>query len=303
MKRFVLNSTVAAIALLTASSAYANDYNSGVVTKSPSEGYTDVEFGSGWYLRGDITYNVNGRSSASVTNVPVFSGSNTVQTDYDDAVGVRVGAGYYVSPNVRLEASVESLFNSEFGGTFQRTYGGSREDAFGGIDFFNSTGQITASTDPAFIGTFTAPINGTETVDASYTANNFILNAYYDLNSVGAITPYVGAGAGFSRIATNETRTFNCVPGAAEETCAFPPGGAGEATTTTRTRDDEYWAFAYQLSLGAAMAIDERTKLDISYSYTNIDDGDEISYSDGTAVSDEGFELHQVRAGIRYDIW
>jgi len=42
MKRFVLNSTVAAIALLTASSAFASDYNSGVVTKTPSQGYTDV---------------------------------------------------------------------------------------------------------------------------------------------------------------------------------------------------------------------------------------------------------------------
>jgi len=303
MKRFALNSTVAAIALLSASSAFANDYNSGVVTKTPSDGYTDVEFGSGWYLRGDITYNVNGRSSASVTTVPAISGGNFVQTDYDDAVGARVGAGYYVSPNFRLEASVETLFNSEFDGVFQRSYGGSRVDAAGGIDFFDSNGQITGSTSPAFIGTFTTPINGTETVDASYTANNFILNAYYDLNSVGTITPYVGAGAGFSRIATEETRTFNCIPGAAVETCAFPPGGAGEATTTTRSRDDEYWAFAYQLSVGAAIAIDERMKLDIGYSYTNVDDGDEISYSDGTAVSDEGFELHQVRAGIRYDIW
>jgi len=72
MKRFVLNSTVAAIALLTASSAFASDYNSGVVTKTPSQGYTDVEFGSGWYLRGDITFNIRGKRHVLVLAITLL---------------------------------------------------------------------------------------------------------------------------------------------------------------------------------------------------------------------------------------
>ncbi len=303
MNRFVLNSTVAAIAMLTAANAFATDYNSGVVTKSPSDGFTDVEYGSGWYLRGDISFNVEGRSSGGAERLSSVSPNAGVITDYDDVVGIRVGAGYYVSPNFRIEATAENLFSSEFNGIFQQGFSGSRVDAAGGVDFFNSDGVITASTDPRFIGTSTTPINGTEQVDAEYHATNFMLNGYYDLNSIGGFTPYVGAGAGVGRISTHETRTYNCIPGAAIETCTFPAGTAGTATEAVRTRDEAHWAFAYQLSVGAAVEIDRNTKLDFGYSYSNIGGGDNLSYSDGTPISDDGFAIHQVRAGIRYDLW
>ena len=302
MKRFVLNSTVAAIALLSASSAFAQDYNSGVVTKTPSDGFTDVEFGSGWYLRGDITYNIDGRSNTTNENISAIG--RNAQVDYDDAVGARVGFGYYIKPNVRLEISAEALFQSEFDAfNANASFGGTREvtvttptgDVTGTVNF-DANGNSTGSTIGIPNGTPVGANGGSEDFNATYSATNLILNAYYDLPTVGSFTPYVGAGAGISRINYNQTRTLTCVPSAGA-TC-----GIGTDPLTLRF-DDEFWTYAYQLSLGTAVAIDDRTSLDLSYSYTGVGSGDDLNYSDGTGIDDDGFNVHQVRAGIRYDIW
>lgn len=312
MKRFVLNSTVAAIALLTASSAFANDYNSGVVSKSPSEGYTDVEFGSGWYLRGDITYNIDARSSNTFESVSAVNRS--VQADYDDAVGARVGFGYYVAPNFRIEASVESILSSEFSSFTGYNFAGQRDvevittpatpttPAVTTPDtvFFDSAGNVTGTTSGAYTGGTISPISGTEDFEASYQTSSLILNGYYDLPTLGKFTPYVGVGGGIGRVNYNQSRTLVCTP-ASGETCAG--GSTGAPVETTVTLDDEYWTYAYQLSVGTAIAVDDRTSIDLSYSYTGFGEGDDLSYADGTGIDADGVRLHQVRAGIRYDIW
>ncbi len=316
MKRFVLNSTVAAITLFTASSAFADDYNSGVVSKTPSETYTDVEFGSGWYLRGDITYNIDGRSSNSFTSVSDLNRS--VQADYDDAVGARVGFGYYVAPNFRIEASVESILDSEFGYFSSVGFAGQRN-----IDvvtspgdptatppvlpttapdtvFFDANGTVTGTAAGLFTGATTGAISGTEDFEASYSTSSLIINGYYDLASVGKFKPYIGIGGGIGRVNYNQSRKLVCAA-ASNETCVV--GSTGATTEVTLTLDDEYWTYAYQLSVGAAIEVDERTSIDIGYSYTGFGEGDDLSYADGTGIDAEGVRIHQIRAGIRYDIW
>lgn len=347
MKRFVLNTTVAAVALLTASTAFAGDYNSGIVTKSPSAGYTDVEFGSGWYLRGDITFNLRGESASSATTISTPSDTFRVDANYDDAIGARIGAGYYVSPNFRLEANVEGILSSSFNGVRNRGFGGQRDvsisvqtlpaqdavpgtpgvtDPITGITigaipgipaqpavfenftdtvFFDSDGNVIGSNTgvyPANVGNLANPINGTETIDAEYSATSFIVSGYYDLPKLGKFTPYVGGGLGLGRINYSETREFTCIPDASE-TCSFPAGAQGETTTQTLSRNEEFWALAYQVSIGAAYRVTDNLSLDVGYSYTDFEGGDDLSYDDGTAIDDDGFAIHQVRAGIRYDIW
>ena len=276
MNRFLLNSTIAAITLLSASAALADDYNSGVVSKTPSGGYTEVEFGSGWYLRGDITYNIDGRSESGINVIAGVSGG--IQTDYDDAVGARVGFGYYVTPNSRIEINAEGLFNSDFGGLGSAT--------FAATDL--SGAAVTAA--------------GTREIEGSYTASNLVVNGYYDLPTLGTFTPYVGVGGGIGRINLNQTETLVCSP-IVGVSCDFPAGGSGSEVSLTRNIDEQVWTYVYQLSLGTAIEVDDRTSLDLSYSYTGFGDGDEINYSDGTAVDTDGFRIHQIRAGLRYDIW
>lgn len=321
MKRLVLNSTVAVFALLTAGNALANDYNSGIVTKSPGSEFTQVEFGSGWYLRGDISYNIRGESETSQTLLTTPSGETFgVEADYDDSIGARIGAGYYVSPNIRIEATAESIFNSTFSGLSSRGFAGSRvvevqeanpADPANPIItpdtvFFDDSGNVTGSTAGAYqrvVGNRANPISGSEELQAEYSAFSLMLNGYIDLPSVGAVTPYVGGGIGYGRISYNQTRTLRCVPSGAEEACAFPPGAAGAETEQELTRNEEYWAPGYSLTAGASYRMNDRTSLDVNYSFTDFAGGDDIVYEDGTAIADEGFQLHQVRAGIRYDIW
>ncbi|KAG1702868.1 Phosphoglucosamine mutase [Nymphon striatum] len=280
----------------------------GVVSKTPSEGYTDVEYGSGWYLRGDITYNIDGRSNNSFRSVSDLD--RTVQADYDDAVGARVGFGYYVAPNVRLEISAESILDSDFGSVRGINFSGQRDldiiiDPVAGTTapetvFFDSAGNVTGTTAGLFTGATTNAISGREVFDAEYSASSLIVNGYYDLAQVGQFKPYVGLGAGIGRINYSQTRTLTCSPGTGE-TCAGGLPGAVVETTSVLT--DEYWTYAYQLSVGTAIAVDDRTSIDIGYSYTGFGEGDDLTYADGTGIDAEGVRIHQIRAGIRYDIW
>lgn len=280
MKRILTFATATAISTIIASSAaLATDYNSGIVTKAPSESYTDVEFGSGWYLRGDITYNIDGRDDSTVNSVTGVS--NSIQVDYDDAVGIRVGVGNYINSNFRAEVNIESLFSSSIAGTGSFT--------FNAID--TSTGLSTTT-------------GGTRSIEADYQGATLIASGNLDLGTYGAFTPYVGAGAGIARIEYNETETLRCIPVNTDLACVdFPPGAAGVETEGVRTYQSADWTYAYQLTLGTAVALDDKTSLDFSYSFTQIGDGDTISYADGTAINDDGVRLHQVRAGFRYDIW
>lgn len=337
MKRLVSFTTMTAISLLLASQAFATDYNSGVVTKAPSPEYTNVEFGSGWYLRGDISYNVRGESESTLTSIDSTAGSFLTQGDYDDTVGVRVGFGYYLSPNIRLELNAEQILDSNFDGIRAQNFGGSRDvtvvgvqtgitpavppliDALTGailapgspatpiledvddVVVFDNTGDVIG-TNGFFNGTSIAPINGTEEIEASYNARSFIASAYYDLPALGKFKPYLGAGVGYGRLSYNETRTLTCTPSNAES-CGFPAGTQGEEVVIELTRNEEFWAPAYQLSAGAGIQIDDHWTADIGYSFTDYAGGEDLSYDDGTAIDEDGFQVHQVRVGLRYDLW
>ena len=77
--------------LASASPAVAADYNSGVVTEGPESSYTHVEYGSGWYLRGDVGAIISVDSNLSyVTDIERDYTSQSIDADYS----VSVGAGY-----------------------------------------------------------------------------------------------------------------------------------------------------------------------------------------------------------------
>jgi len=283
MKRIVTLATASAVcALLATSVTQADDYSSGIVTKAPAETYTDVEFGSGWYLRGDISYNFDGQNESGSSSItPSSGGSFAVQADYDDAVGVGVGAGYQINSNLRAELNLASIFSSSFDGTSSQLYNAILES--GGVATPTTTG-------------------GTRRIEADYQVASLIASANIDLGTFGAFTPYVGAGAGIARIEYNETETLSCVPFSSTVTCVDPAGSVGETVERVNTSQEAQWTYAYQLTAGTAIAVDERTSLDLSYSFTQIGNGDTINYADGTAIAQDGVKLHQIKAGFRYSL-
>ncbi len=307
---------------LAPQTSHADDYNSGVisgrnhqamVSKSPAGENTQVEYGSGWYLRGDLSYNFHGDSKTSIKTLDTSVGQRSLDAEYDDAVGFRVGAGYYIAPNLRLELSGESVLDSRFSGTFGTNFAGSRAyDVLvttGGTTTtisdtvsFDSSGNVTGTTGNAFTGTSVPPISGTEEIDSRYNASLFVANAYYDLPTIGRFTPYIGAGLGLGYINQEETRRLTCVA-AASETCGYPVASQGETAETSIVLSERYFRPVYQISAGTAYRLNERLSMDVGYSWTRVGQGGELSYSDGTALNDNGVDLHQFRAGLRYELW
>jgi len=268
MKRLVSLTTMAAISVLLVPQAFANDYNSGIVTKAPSAEYTDVEFGSGWYLRGDITYNVHGDSRAAFTTIDTNSDAGTIpaQADYDDSLGIRIGFGNYIAPNLRLEATAEQIFDSNF-------------DSNQGI-----SDTVSVET------------------NLNYNARSLFINGYFDLPTVAQFKPYVSGGVGLSRLSYTYTQTFTCNE-AADLPCFTPAASLAPGRSATIIRNEEDWVGGYQVGGGIGWKIDDHWTADLGYTFTSLGSDEQFVYEDGSAIDQDGFALHQVRLGVRYDIW
>lgn len=113
-------------------------------------------------------------------------------------------------------------------------------------------------------------------------------NGYVDLATVAGFTPYLGAGLGATHVEWHDVsaRTSGIPPVAARIA-----GGGYEG--------DDGWRLTYALMAGASYDLTERLKLDISYRYSDIADGDMFARS-GETARDDGLSRHEIRAGLRF---
>jgi len=126
------------------------------------------------------------------------------------------------------------------------------------------------------------------TDSASMSALLLLANAYADLGTYHGITPYVGAGIGGAQVKWDDLR--NTIDG-----------------TTDVHAGAQNWRFAYALMAGASYCLTDRLKLDGGYRFTHINGGRMFEYATPTAGGigagpgfDNGFNTHEVRAGLRY---
>lgn len=281
MKRIV--TTIAATCLSLASigaPALAADYDGGIISKSPSDGYTDVEFGSGWYLRGDLGYSVSSSTGVSFNRNTAGGDANASLSD-DYSIGI--GFGYTFNDFVRADVTYD-IFSS-------RSWDGGASGC--GVDGLGVayTGDC-ASADSGIIE-----------------ASNLGLNGYVNLGQFGGFSPYLGAGLGLAHVEYSGTDSvIACVvdPG---ESCEYGTHSGGSANPETFISTDSYAGgssvnFSYALMAGVDYRIDRNWVADIGYKYTNITSED-VFASGGTATTVEfdGVEIHEVRAGLRYDLW
>lgn len=281
MKSLVKSGIVASLAILLANgSAFAGDYNSGIVTKAPSAGYTNVEFGSGWYLRGDIGYSAS--QSLDVSFARDARGGDA-GASLDNTYSASVGAGYIFNDYLRADATFD-IFSS-------RDWSGSGSGC--GLDGLGvpHTGDCT-STDTG-----------------SFEAHALSMNAYVNLGQWGRVSPYVGAGVGLAHVEYGATNSaLNCVvdPG---ETCdlGVHSGGTANPETFTGTQQFESGSsvnLTYALMLGMDYRIDKNWSADLGYRYTNITGSETFSDSaSADQIEFSGAEIHEVRGGLRYDLW
>ncbi|MEQ1952739.1 outer membrane protein [Mesorhizobium sp. CN2-181] len=272
-RRFALLLAATAFPL---SQAAAADYEPPVVVETAEE-FVPVEVGSGWYLRGDIGYifsQDSGRYSYTISDGVNSTNSSFNSASLDNDFTFGGGVGYQFNEWFRADATVDG-FRSDFSGS--------------------TSSLVPCSDDPDLDGT------GCRSSDsADMSAISVMANGYVDLGTYAGFTPYVGGGLGFSYVSWSDLGSkYYCVDGDAacpDSTFAGSSSMGGESD----------WRFTYALMAGAAYDLTNNWKVDVGYRYKQIDNGDMFSWaSDGLSIKGKDSDLsqHEIRLGLRYEIW
>ena len=98
-----------AVLLALSAPVIASDLDQ-IIPAPVEEAYVPVEIGSGWYIRGDVGFNIGGKHNSDEYDLAPVNFSNS----YRDAVNVGAGFGYRVNDIFRLDAGLERVFGSSF---------------------------------------------------------------------------------------------------------------------------------------------------------------------------------------------
>ena len=277
------SATLAALTVfLTTGTALANDYNSGIVTKGSGGEFTEVEFGSGWYLKGTLGYSFDNSTDVTFSR-PARSGDANASNS--NTYSLSGGFGYIFNDNLRSDVTFDIFGDRAWEG---------------GV----SSGCGVDATGVAFTGDCSSDDSG------SFDARAVNLNGYLSLGDFGQFSPYVGAGLGVAHVEYDGTTSrLSCTvdPG---ETCDLGSHSGGSTNPETFTATEtfaggSFVSLTYNLSAGVEVQLDDKWTADLNYRYTNIDNGETFRgvTNPGNSVNFDGVEIHEIRAGFRYDVW
>ena len=224
-----------------------------------------VEIGSGWYLRGDVTYDFRSDLDGQRSLRSPFAAQTEAYTNasLDEAFGGGGGIGYRFTDMLRADV----------------TAGYSKAD-------FNAN---TPSSIFCGLGCSLRDSGEAKMWDV-------MANAYVDLGTLAGFTPYVGGGVGAVHMSYEDASLEFC----SALFCSRAPA----------TGEDS-WRFAWSLNAGVAYDVTKNLALDVGYRYLNVDGGDAYKLSGNnvglpgqTGIgSENGFERHTIKAGLRYSLW
>ncbi|MEX0751461.1 MAG: outer membrane beta-barrel protein [Xanthobacteraceae bacterium] len=212
----------------------------------------EEEFGN-WYLRGDI-----GMTNQSVKKLDNFLyAGNTIEAvghDFTSSMLFGLGLGFEFNEWLRLDATGEYRGKSEFQG----------------IDIVN--------------GTYT------DEYRAKKSEWLFLINGYVDLGTWWCITPFVGAGVGFSRVTIGSFLDVNTVN-----------GGVAFADTASQ------WNVAWALHAGLAFQASPTWTAEFAYRYVSLGDGitgDIVTYNGVNQFNNpmhfKDITSHDFKLGLRW---
>ncbi len=175
MKRIL---AIASFALALAGQAYAADL---YVPDQPAEApvAAPVVASNGWYLRGDVSYDV-----MDLRGAHFFQGNRAshltdfASADLDNTGNLGLGVGYQVNDYLRVDTTFDWMFNADFNGS--------------------TTGSCGS-----------APTCRSHDT-SSLTAYSLMANAYVDIGHYGLITPYLGAGLGGTYVKWDDLKNTSC---------------------------------------------------------------------------------------------
>ena len=210
-----------------------------------------VEQFGGWYLRGDI--GMTNQQVKSISNVLFDSSVQVLFKEFESGMLFGLGAGYAFNDWFRVDVTGE--------------YRG--RTAFRGFDVYPGGANDYYGTKSEWL---------------------FLANAYVDLGTWWCITPFVGAGIGFSRNTMDNFRDVN-----------VPNQGIAYGTSTTQTE------LAWALHAGLAYKVTKNFTAELAYRYTHLGDfksGDITTYNGINAVYNPMYfnnvYSHDIKLGLRW---
>ena len=244
------------------------------LSSQPAPANQPVEFGTGWYLRGDIGY--------SNMPVPVVVADFVNSLGRTGAISGGIGFGYQYNSWLRTDFEIDRA-------VFQPSSAQAPQWCPSGTVMYSSSSVSVSSGSSSGVGTPVGYLyDPNETCTPYVTANlnrtTPMLNAYIDLGHWWGLTPYVGAGIGASFLqsnaAVNYNSTSNGLPWAPNLAVPLVPlqwvTAAGAAATPARVlqfaqlNPNQYikktsWNFSWNLMAGVSYDISQNLKIDAHY--------------------------------------
>jgi opacity protein-like surface antigen len=251
---------LAAFASIPLASAVAADYDPPVyVDQAPD--YVPVEVGSGWYLRGDVSYLAQKSFKNGDFTFPATVNASRSFDDSENAYFASIGIGYHFNDYLRADLNLGYLPGNK---------------ASFGYD------------DSAAVALPTLPTQGSGSLQ-NYGISG-MLNGYVDLGTYVGITPYVGAGIGLVRSSRKLSAIYvdNNVP-----------------TNSFSVQDNHtQYSLAYTLNAGLAYQVTKNVSVDLGYQYFSAPSAEYVTAESLTSYPvKKGINNHQIKLGLRYDLW
>jgi len=231
-----------------------------------------VEFGTGWYIRGDAAY--ANESMPQITPEAVIGSTNArVST-----ASFGLGFGY----------KFNNWFRADLTGDYRVP-----NRASGNGPSVHCTTQLTDNAATPPIPVETASDRCTPHASSAVRQWDILQNVYFDLGTWYGFTPYIGAGAGLSFTRASTTVAYYMSNGLPYHVTTDGFYFNYDYSTTSIT-----YQFAWAAMAGAAYQLTDNAYLDFGYRYINLGKYS-VTLSTGAIVKKTD-DAHEFRVGIRY---
>ena len=251
---------------------------------APPTAEQPVEWGSGWYLRGDLGFS---RDTTPPLNLDMSTSTKSKNSGWQSGLAV----GYKVNNWFRVDAGLEYV-----NPLHMTTTSTNISCQVGASPIYNATGVVTGSSKVLS--------NCYGVQNMSQTRWNALVNGYVDLGTWSGITPYIGAGIGINRQVTAGNIRYFYTGGTVGYAptwtdpftlVAYAPNWNANYTPKTHTN------MAWALMGGVAIDVSEHTKLDVGLRYLNMGKATATDTTTGALIT-KTMSQTSVKVGFRYMI-
>jgi opacity protein-like surface antigen len=219
----------------------------------------------------------------------------------EEYVPVEVGNGWYLRGDIGYKFNTPYR-DSVFGPSPIFSYEESSLPLTGSIgfgyrftDFLRMEANVGLLTsDSSSLNYLTADGMGTVVSNVNVSTENEIwtgmVNAYADLGTFVGFTPYIGAGVGVAATKRNYGFSENFVD--------------GSIVDVAYADNSLQYVFAYSLGAGVNYKLTKNLSVDVGYEYFSAPNAEYVTMVTPTTYAiNSGIDYHQIKLGLRYDLW